>query len=173
MTARLAKLLKSLSVPDERILLNLHEGAEEIDALVDLEGTLIMFELKDNEFSMGHAYPFAARIGLYEPDFAIVVSTKGVAPDVKEYFKKVRSGAEIIYVDNLNELDNSLQEVVKYVRTRRARELISQFQEMARLEVPVTQMIATKLELQRVPSRRKGESDINRYFEIIESSNTG
>jgi hypothetical protein len=98
MTARLVRLLTESSIPEERILLNLQEGAEEIDAFVDLEGTLLMFELKDNEFSMGHAYPFGGRIGLYKPDIAVIVSTKGVAPEVKDYFKRVKPAAQVVYL---------------------------------------------------------------------------
>ena len=49
--------LEKLGIPRDRILLNLQEGAEEIDSFVDVDGSLLMFELKDSEFSMGHAYP--------------------------------------------------------------------------------------------------------------------
>ena len=160
MTARLVKLLKELNIPDECILLNLQEGAEEIDAFVDLEGTLLMFELKDNEFSMGHAYPFGGRIGLYKPDIAIIVSTKGVAPEVKEYFKRVKPAAEIVYVGSLNEFDNNLQRVITQTRSRRAQELISQFEPMASLDVPVAQMITTKLGMERVRPRGRTDDEI-------------
>jgi hypothetical protein len=56
----------------------------------------MMYELKDNEFSMGHAYPFGGRIGLYKPDIALIVSTKGVAPEVKEYFNRVKPNSRSI-----------------------------------------------------------------------------
>jgi len=160
MTARLVKQLKELNIPDERILLNLQEGAEEIDAFVDLEGTLLMFELKDNEFSMGHAYPFGGRIGLYKPDIAIIVSTKGVAPEVKEYFKRVKPAAAIVYVGNLNEFDSNLQKVITQTRSRRAQELISQFEPMASLDVPVAQMITAKLGLEEVGSSDDTDDEI-------------
>ncbi|HZX12903.1 MAG TPA: hypothetical protein VFF49_00710 [Thermodesulfobacteriota bacterium] len=160
MTARLVRLLKVLNIPNERILLNLQEGAEEIDAFVDLEGTLLMFELKDNEFSMGHAYPFGGRIGLYKPDIAVIIATKGVAPEVREYFKRVKPAAEIVYVGSLDEFDENLQMVVMQSRSRRAYELISQFEPMASIEIPVAQMITNQLGIIRTPMRRRIEDMI-------------
>ena len=158
MTAKLVQVLTQLNIPQDRILLNLLESAEEIDAFVDLDGTLLMFELKDGEFSMGHAYPFSGRIGLYKPDFAIIVSTKKIAPEVKEYFERVEPGAEIIYVDQLDELASTLKQSARRIRSMRVLQILSRFDPMATVEMPLSQVLASKIGIESEPTRRRGRS---------------
>lgn len=154
MTTRLVQLLENLQIPKERILLNLQEGAEEIDAFVDLDGTLLMFELKDSEFSMGHAYPFGGRIGLYKPDFAVIVSTRRVASEVKAYFERIEPEIkQIVYVGSLNELTSKLQDLTTKIRTQRAKEIISLFEPLAEVEAPLSQMLGLRLGLSEKPKR--------------------
>jgi len=153
MTARLVQALETLHVPDERVLLNLQEGAEEIDAFVDVDGTLLMFELKDNEFSMGHAYPFGGRIGLYKPDYAIIVSTKGVDSDVKSYFKRVGPDTTIVYIENLDDLTSKLEEVIATVRASRVQELIRLFDPMASIETSLSEFLLPRLGI-HMPKKR-------------------
>ncbi len=143
-------VLRRLGVPDDRILLNLHDGPEEIDAFVDMDGTLLMIELKDNEFSMGHAYPFGGRIGLYKPDYAIIVATRGVASDVKDYFETVKPQSTIIYIDRLNQLASSLEVIMKTIRTQRAEEVLTNF-ELVDIQIP--SLLASKIDL-KLPGKR-------------------
>lgn len=149
MTARLVSQFKEASIPENRILLNLHEGPEEIDAFVDIEGSLLMFELKDNQFSMGHAYAFGARIGLYKPDYAVIVATKGIAPEVREHFKKARPEAEIVYVGNLKELEPNILRIAQQIRSKRAAQVLRQFDVMATLEIPISQIMFDRLGLDK------------------------
>jgi len=145
MTARLVYLLGDLQVPQDRVLLNLQEGPEEIDAFVDLDGSLVMFELKDSLFSMGHAYPFSGRIGLYKPDVAVIVSTRGIAPEVKEYFKQIEPEASLVYVGSLGDLGSRLGEIVAQVRWQTAQELIAQFDPMANIGISLAEVLAPRL----------------------------
>ena len=80
-----------------------------------------MFELKDSEFGLGHAYPFNGRIGLFQPDRALIVSTQGISSEVKDYFKKVKLSVEIIFIENLDELQEKLEKVIDEIQS----ELIS------------------------------------------------
>ncbi len=156
-TARLVHALRELGISDERILLNLREGAEEIDAFVDVDGTLLMFELKDSEFSMGHAYPFGGRIGLYKPDYAIIVTTKGVAPEVQQYFKRVKPEAQIVCVNHPSDLTSSLGRVVQEIRSTRARQILSAFDGMGTVGIPLSSMLAPRIGLQLPPPKRDEE----------------
>jgi predicted transcriptional regulator len=155
MVAKLVQLLSGLRIAGDRVLLNLQEGPEEIDAFVDLDGTLLMFELKDGEFSMGHAYPFGGRIGLYKPDYAIIVSTGGIAPDVKQYFQRVKPEAEIVYVGTLEDLTQALLRVMTTVRSLRAVDLLSQFDPMATIEIGVSEALAPKIGIDPDVLRRR------------------
>ena len=155
MTVKLVDTLRSLGIPNSQILLNLHDGPEEIDAFVNVDGSLVMFELTDNEFSMGHAYPFGGRIGLYKPNYAIMVSTKGIDPEVDAYFKRTKpEGAEIVNVNNLNELIFELGNVITAIRSRLAFQILELFEPMAIVERPLSRILSTRLGIKR--ERRGG-----------------
>ena len=155
MSAKLLESLRELRVPDERIFLNLKEGAEEIDAFVDVDGVLVMFELKDNEFSMGHAYPFSGRIGLYKPAYAVIVSTKGVDPDVKNYFKRVKPASSIHYVEHLEDLTPTLEKIIAEIRLSRAQRIIEQFEPMASLQISLPQLLFPRVGFPVLKQRRR------------------
>jgi hypothetical protein len=159
MTTQLVQQITELGVPPNKILLNLQEGADEVDAFVDLDGKLIMFELKDNEFSMGHAYPFGGRIGLYKPDFAFIVASKGIAPDVREYFKRVKPESELVYVGNLSELTPNLRRVMDKVRSQKANVVISEFESLAMVNVPLQQLLLARIEKMQMDNAVLGVED--------------
>jgi hypothetical protein len=156
LTARLVSALRRLGVADDRILLNLQEGPEEIDTFVDLEGSLLMFELKDNEFSMGHAYPFAGRIGIYRPDYAIIVSTEGVAPDVKAYMNKISPGAKVRYVESLEQMQQELLRVKEEIYNELALRTLASLDGLALAQIPLTRILSAKIGV-KVPSGRSLE----------------
>lgn len=145
MSARLVSCLADQGIAKDQILLNLQAAAEEIDAFVNVEGDLVMFELKDSEFSLGHAYPFGARIGLYRPEFAIITATKGIAPDVRAHFTRAKPSAEVLYVGSLTELNAVLISTFKRIRVRKAQSWISQFEPMAEIEIDLTGAISAQL----------------------------
>lgn len=141
-TARLVYILRQLGVEDNCILLNLHEGPEEVDAFVDMDGAFLMFELKDDEFSMGHAYRFGSRIGLYQPDYAIIVSTKGVAPEVKIHFAKIKPQSILVYIDKMSQLTSSLENILKDVYSKRAVQVLA---DLDSVTIPLLPVLASKI----------------------------
>lgn len=150
-TARLVYILRQLGVQDNCILLNLQEGPEEVDAFVDMDGAFLMLELKDDEFSMGHAYRFGSRIGLYKPDYAIIVSTKGVAPEVKTHFAKVNPQSTLVYVDRMSQLASSLEDVLKDVHSKRAVQVLA---DLDSVTIPLLPVLASKIGF-RLSKRRE------------------
>jgi hypothetical protein len=83
--------LAALGVNREDILLECQLGADEIDCIALISGQMVIFELKDKEFSTGNAYSFSAKISLVNPDFSVIVTTDKVAADVKKRFSRVKS----------------------------------------------------------------------------------
>ena len=69
----------------------------------------MLMELKDSKFSIGHAYSFVGKCSQYKPELAIVCSTEGVDPDVKEYLKN--TGIAAHYVENLEDLSSAFASV--------------------------------------------------------------
>jgi hypothetical protein len=129
-------------------LLNINQGSEEIDAFVDIDENFLMFELKDGEFSMEHAYAFGARIALYKPDYAIIVSTKSIAPEVKAHFTRVKPEADMVYIDHLDELWSSLSGVITEVRGQLALQILALFEPMATIELPLSRVLTPKFGIQ-------------------------
>lgn len=147
-TARLVQALRKAGVTGERIVLNRQEGPDEIDAFVDVHGSLLMFELKDDEFSMGHAYQFGGRIAQYRPEYAFIVATKDVSPDVKTYFERVRPQTRLVYVDTLATLEDALRRTATEIRSRVAGRILDQLDALANVSAPVTCTVSTLLQVQ-------------------------
>jgi len=144
MSATVVRLLNSLNVPSERILVNTAPNAEDVEMFADIDGTLVMFELKDAEFSLNHAYSLGARIGMHRPQLAFVVSTKGISNEVKDHFKRIKPETKMVYVANLIQLEATLKKVVEGVRTMRVKAWLSYFQGL--LNFPVAPLMLPKLQ---------------------------
>jgi hypothetical protein len=160
MTAGLVRLLRKVGIPNDSILLNLIEGSDEIDAFVDFDGALLMIELKDSEFSMGHAYAFGGRIAQYKPSYAMIVSTRGVDQEVKDYFDRVEPEADLIYVNSLDGLRPAIGKVGSEIRAERASSVLDSLEATSQISVPVRKFVGRNLEIQ-FPDRR---SRRRRYF---------
>lgn len=147
MTVKLVESLRSIGISDDKILLNVLEGSDEVDAFVDLDGTLIMIELKDSEFSMGHAYAFGGRIAQYKPSHAMIVATRGVDSEVKSYFERVEPEAKLIYVDALSELDTALLDVADEIRSEKASEILLSLESSSSVNVPISKAAGERLKI--------------------------
>jgi hypothetical protein len=77
----------------EEIAWSATAGDDEIDIMTDELGLRILFELKDREFGLGDAYPFAYRVERYGGQVGIVVSTDRVAEEAEKFFQEQRSKA--------------------------------------------------------------------------------
>ncbi|HPW72896.1 MAG TPA: hypothetical protein PKZ03_03180 [Methanothrix sp.] len=145
LTVRLVDQLVKFNTLPDHILLNLQEGSDEIDAFVDMDGILLMFELKDAQFSMGHAYPFSGRIGLYNPNFAIIISTDQVEPQVKKYFAKIKPDVEIVYVENLDQLPAKLDQIISKIKSVEAYEILSLFDPLANVNIMISKILSSRI----------------------------
>ena len=68
-------------------------GTDEIDCIALISGEVVMFELKDKEFSVGNAYSFSAKISTIRPKHSVIITTDKVASDVKERFSRIEHGS--------------------------------------------------------------------------------
>lgn len=152
----LVRELKALGIPTDRVILNRREGSEEVDAFVDLDGNLVMFELKDDQFSMGHAYAFGARIAEYRPEYAVIVAARGVAPEVKSHFGRVEPDSALVFVESLDGLGLKLNEIISDIRARRALEIFDSLRPMTRTESEFVQTMSRRVGLSASSMRRKG-----------------
>lgn len=160
MTARLVEVLAKKGISKDRILLTVQQGTEELDAFVDVDGTLLVFELKDSLFSMGHAYSFGARLGLYKPKVGVVLTTKGVAPEVRTHFERIKPDARIVYVERLEDLEGAAAEIVESIRSEWAFGLLSEFNPLARVNITLAENIGEQIGLPVEAMKKKSSSNI-------------
>ncbi len=145
MNAVLVSALEETGVSRDNLILCVHEGPGEVDAFAEVCGALMMFEMKDNHFSMGHAYAFGGRIGVYKPNYAVIISTSGVDADVKQHFERVRPDAEMVYVSDLAELQLKIEEMVDMVRRLECMRILSAVDLVSQVRSPVSEMLALRL----------------------------
>lgn len=82
--------LTTLGVPTDDIILECQIGSDEIDCIAQISGEIAIFELKDKDFSIGNAYSFGAKMSIFKVEHAVIVTTEGISPDVKEHFNRTR-----------------------------------------------------------------------------------
>ncbi|CAN5124324.1 hypothetical protein BH10CYA1_BH10CYA1_35490 [soil metagenome] len=151
MTATVVRLLNSLGVGSDRIILHSEEGSDNVEFIVDIDGTLVLFELKDSEFGLNHAYSLGTRIALQRPKLAFVVSTAGISQEVKDHFKRVKPEAQIVYVANLLQLEATVRKVVEAMRMMRAKTWMSCFQSFVSFSLPAILMPKLRNERFEIP----------------------
>jgi len=150
LTVVLIEALVEKGIPRHLIVVEQKFGQNEIDCIADIAGELAMFELKDKEFALGNAYSFAAKVPLIQPHHRIIVATGGVSPEAKGFFADEKASREkkqknasfygggpavsihalsgqsedVVLVEKLEDLDQTLEELVGAAYQRRAKTLL-------------------------------------------------
>lgn len=130
LTVSVVRSLMGLGVSPEKILLNPSSLNDDVEILADLDGTLLMFNLKDIEFGIPHALSVTTRISMHKPSIAFLVSTRGISNDVKDHFKRVKLDTQLVYIPTLTQLDGTLKKVVEGIRMLRVKTWLETFQTM-------------------------------------------
>lgn len=131
LSVRVLQELLDLGIPVDRITIEQQLGGDEVDCVADISGKLVLFELKDKEFSLGNAYPFGAKIGITRADYAVIITTESVGNDAKEHFQRAlpvggraadqawrrvlegdRASPTVRYIEGLENLRRELQRLV-------------------------------------------------------------
>lgn len=123
MTVLLMEELVRLGIDRSALLVEQEVDGGEVDCFADVSGALVIFELKDKEFSLGNAYSFGAKFAIYRPAHAVVMTTSHVGNDAKEHFTKALSAQEadryggqnatrIEYIEGLGALGRELERLV-------------------------------------------------------------
>jgi hypothetical protein len=141
LTILLQKELHRMGVPIEAILVEQNVGGDEIDCLANVSGELVLFELKDKEFSLGNAYSFGAKIAVIRPEHPVIVTTEQVGNDAKEHFVRARltgrsrepsrlrqeePRTEIRYIEGISRIRPGLEEIVSAIYREDARRLLDE-----------------------------------------------
>ncbi len=137
MNVVLVNELLLLGIPIAEIFIEQQFGGDEVDCLAIISGDLVLFELKDGEFNLGHAYSFNAKNGLLNPDVSVVITTNRVGNDAKEHFERTRKALESsrrgrvrtdnttpILMEGMEELRADLEKLMNRLVARDARRLL-------------------------------------------------
>jgi hypothetical protein len=128
MTILLMDELIRIGIEPEHILIEQTAGGDEMDCFADISGELCLFELKDKEFNLGNAYSFGAKIGIYRPEYPVVVTSAYVGTDAKDHFDRAqmteraerqpgRRGAQrpIHYIEGIDQLRTGMASLAERI----------------------------------------------------------
>jgi hypothetical protein len=121
--------LVKLGIPVSNVRMEQIYSGEEVDCIAEAYGRIILFELKDKEFNRGNAYSFGAKIGIFQPDISVVITTEKVGMDARDHFtarsagnSRVRrpyadslDGESVTFIEGLNNLESGLDAIVTEV----------------------------------------------------------
>ncbi|MFG2098147.1 hypothetical protein [Streptomyces sp. NPDC048612] len=125
----LQKLI-DLGVPISNIRMEQVYSGEEVDCIAEIYGRIALFELKDKEFNRGNAYSFGAKIGIFQPDIPVVVTTEKVGGDARDHFVARSAGSSrnrrrpyggpldgesVMFIEGLDNLTDGLESVVSEI----------------------------------------------------------
>lgn len=96
MTIWITDLLGRCGLSDHSIEWGSRAAEDEIDIATELFGLRLFLELKDREFGLGDAYPFASRLVRYSASRGIVATMDKVAPEAKKFFKEQNARGQTI-----------------------------------------------------------------------------
>ena len=100
------------------------DGPNELDLVANVDGDLLLAELKDSRFSIGHAYSFVGKCSQYQPDLAVIVATEGVDDDVKEYVKN--TGIATHYIEHISDIEDALARILSERNSQRLAQLLGE-----------------------------------------------
>ena len=107
-----------------KCLTSVIDGPNELDLVANVDGSLLLMELKDARFDIGHAYSFVGKNSQYHPDIAMIVATDGVSEEVREYSNN--TGITTNYVEKLTDLEQALKMLFSEKNAQRLGQLLGE-----------------------------------------------
>ncbi|MER7920364.1 MULTISPECIES: hypothetical protein [unclassified Streptomyces] len=129
MSILVLRYLIKLGIPVVNVRMEQIYSGEEVDCIAEIHGQIILFELKDKEFNRGNAYSFGAKIGIFQPDVSVVITTERVGADARDHFMARSAGSTrarrpyrnspesegVTFIEGLVNLERGLDAVVTEV----------------------------------------------------------
>ena len=139
MTLVLIEELLHIGVSPDHIFVEQQFDGDEIACIAIISGDVVLFELRDGRFSLGHAHSFNAKIGIVQPDYSMVVTTEKIGNDAKIHFDRRRQAVrknmprpyvdesvEPLFVEGISNLRAGLEDLVTNLVTKDARRVLSE-----------------------------------------------
>lgn len=131
MTIWVTELLIASGIARDQIAWNAVAGEDELDIMSDAVGPRTFFELKDREFGLGDAYPFAYRVTRYGGSFGVVVTMDRVAEEAKKFFTEQRPamGVRIETLEGQTGIETGIRTLVDRVSRTGVMQLLLELEE--------------------------------------------
>lgn len=155
MTIWVTELLIASGIDPQQIAWNAVAGEDELDIMTDALGPRAFFELKDREFGLGDAYPFAYRVTRYGGSFGIVVSMERVAEEAKRFFSEQRPamGVRVETLEGPAGIESGVPNVVDRISRTGVTQLLLEVEDSLGLNtVPLVQAWMERIALERATS---------------------
>jgi hypothetical protein len=97
---------------------------------------------------MGDAYGLSGRLARYRADHTVVVTSKLIQPEVREYFGQIKPETTVAYVEGLANLGAALNQLALTIRSGRCRVVLGRFQSLT-FGVDLASLLSGRLGLAR------------------------
>jgi len=133
MTIRVVEELLALGLSSRELLVSYSERGDEMDIFLNLLGSLVLLELKDGAFELGHSYSFSTKFMKYHAVQGVIVTSEYVSSDARETLDEIGGGRRflfararepriefrpMLYIEGLDSLGPGLEAMVQGAWTR-------------------------------------------------------
>jgi len=140
MVGQIVETLRKLGVREKDIFVDIVYDGEQIDIISLLMSHMLVFELKDREFSLGDAYKFHGKVSRLSEKtrkkiMPIVITTKTVATEARKLLSEVTHprgeivwyeskfgndsrSREYLFIEGLDQVESGLQKLYDEIATR-------------------------------------------------------
>lgn len=132
MSIWITELLAKNGIKKDTIRWQLEGNGDELDVLVQDFNSRVFLELKDREFGIGDAYPFAYRINRYGGTLGAIVTTSKVAQDARKFLgeERKRGTIRISYLEGNQGIEEGIKHMIKELSMIQIRKLINPISEL-------------------------------------------
>lgn len=119
MTVWLTNILLKQGIAEKSIIWNLSDASEEIDCVLQINGRVWIFELKDRNFESGDAQRLGHRAIKFKADKAIVITTGTISTDAKNVMNDLAGEPFLngqkwrpFYIEGIDSVESSIQKLI-------------------------------------------------------------
>jgi hypothetical protein len=137
MTIWVTEVLSRLGIGRNEIVWNAEAGEDEVDVIVSLAGERIFFELKDREFGLGDAYPFAFRVARYSGNRGVVISTERIGEEAVRFLEEQGRGPRGLPIETVAGDGAHIASELERLVDRVARQIVQSAVRRATARLPI------------------------------------
>ncbi|MBM3461812.1 MAG: hypothetical protein FJX76_06895 [Armatimonadetes bacterium] len=113
----------------------LMRGADStLDLFINHDGTLVMFEIKEDEVRLEDVFLFFSRLGYYKPHLGFYMTTRPVSAEVKKYLSGGGS-VPVTLIEDLTDIEEQVRRVASETQRDHVRKMVARLEPGTRVDV--------------------------------------